>query len=152
MEQATLPTLPELLARMDAGWTTFIETVRAQPNERLEAHLAEGAWTRKQMLAHIATWHDLTADRISRFRDSGTQPDAAEHEDVINAQSARAASGRTTGEIIQTMEDSFRRLRRQVSQLSDEQLAANDWWAVAIVRGNTFGHYEEHLPDLTGRA
>jgi len=50
--------------------------------------------------------------------------------------------------IVQGVEDSFRRLRRQVSLLTEEQLAAHDWWAASIVRGNSFGHYEEHLADL----
>ena len=134
---------------MDAGWAGFLGAVRALPNEVLEARIGDGGWTRKQMLAHIGTWHDLTSDRLSRFRDSGEPPDLAEHEDVINARAARAASGRTTGEIVRTTEDSFRRLRREVSQLTDDQIATHDWWAVAILRGNSFGHYEEHLPDLS---
>ena len=148
MDPTSAQTVPELLARMDAGWAAFIGTVHATPNEQLELHVGDGGWTRKQMLAHIGTWHDLTSDRISKFRDSGEPPGLDEHEDAINARAARAATGRTTGEIVRGMEDSFRRLRREVAQLTEEQLAAHEWWPVAIVRGNTFGHYEEHLPDL----
>jgi DinB superfamily len=148
MDPASPPTLSELLRRMDAGWQTMLDSVHALPNEQLELHIGDGGWTRKQMLAHVGTWHDRTTERISRFRETGVPPDIDEAEDAINANAARAATGRTTGEIVRTMEDSFKRLRREVGLLTDEQLAANDWWAVAIVRGNSFGHYEEHLPDL----
>ena len=147
MDPANPPTVQELLSRMDAGWTDFRESFRAAPNEVLEAHIGDG-WTRKQMLAHITTWHDLTIDRLGRFYESGEPPELGESEDEINARAARSATGRTTGEIIQGVEDSYRRLRREVARLTDEQLAAHDWWAVAIVRGNSFGHYEEHARDL----
>jgi hypothetical protein len=143
-------TTRETLLRMDEGWAAFDGRVTSVPSERLELRLGEGAWTRKQMLAHIATWHDLTVDRLSAFAASGEPSELSEQEDVINARAARAAEGRTTGEILLAMADSYRRIRRQVSSLSDAQLAAHDGWAGAIIAGNTFEHYAEHLPDLEG--
>ena len=141
-------TVADMLARMDEGWGTFHDQVTALPSERLELHIGEGGWTRKQMLAHLGTWHDLTVERLGGLMSTGEPQGLDEHEDAINARAARAATGRTTGEIVQGVEDSFRRLRRQVSLLTEEQLAAHDSWAAAIVRGNSFGHYEEHLADL----
>lgn len=148
LDPANPPSVSELLSKMDAGWTEFRGRMQAMPNEQLEEHLGTGAWTRKQMLAHIATWHDLTIDRLSRFMDTGEPPALDDHEDEINARAARAAIGRTTGEIVQGVEDSYRRLHRQVARLTDEQLAFNEWWALSIVVGNSFGHYEEHARDL----
>lgn len=144
---AKLPSVDDLLARMDTGWTAFRDRLRKLRTERLEEHIGEG-WTRKQMLAHVATWHDLTIDRLGRFAESGEPAELEEQADDINARAARAATGRTTGEIIQGLEESYRRLRREVARLSDAHLAAHDSWAAAIVRGNTFEHYEEHLADL----
>jgi hypothetical protein len=148
LDPANPPTVAELLSRMDAGWTEFRGKMQSTPNELLEERLGTGAWTRKQMLAHIGTWHDLTIDRLVRFMDSGEPTGLDEHEDEINARAARAATGRTTGEIVQGVEDSYRRLHRQVSRLADEQLEAHEWWALSIIVGNTFGHYEEHTSDL----
>lgn len=141
-------TVSEALARMDAGWAAFSGTMKSMPNEQLEERLGDGAWTRKQMVAHIATWHDMTGDRLGRFMDSGEPVDFDGHEDAINARAARAATGRTTGEIIQGVEDSYRRLHRQVSRLTDEQLVDHDGFAAAIIAGNSYGHYREHLADL----
>jgi hypothetical protein len=148
LDPANPPTVTELLSKMDAGWTEFRGRMQAMPNEQLEAHLGNGAWTRKQMLAHIATWHELTMDRLARFMDSGEPPGLDDQEDEINARAARAATGRTTGEIVQGVEDSYRKLHRQVARLTDEQLEAHEWWALSIIVGNTFGHYEEHATDL----
>jgi hypothetical protein len=102
------------------------------------------------MLAHITAWHELTNDRLQKFVASGEPVGIPgdEGEDSINLRTARASEGRTTGEIIVAMTDTHRRLRRTVAAMTDAQLAAHDGWAAAVIAGNTFGHYEEHLPDL----
>ncbi len=144
------PLVRNTLRRMDEGWAAFSDKVNALRSEQLTIRLGDGAWTRKQMLAHITTWHELTTDRLLRFGESG-QPvglPGDEGEDSINARTARASDGRTTGEIVLAMTDTHRRLRRTVAALTDEQLAAHDGWAAAVIAGNSFDHYAEHLADL----
>ena len=68
--------------------------------------------------------------------------------DAFNARVARQAIGRTGGEVLTEMEMTFNRLRRQLARLTDEQLAADDGWAAAMIAGNTYGHYEEHWADV----
>lgn len=149
MSTTTEPlTQRDALARMDEAWKAFRERVHQLPSEHLELRIGDGSWTRKQMLSHIGAWHDLTSERLTRFAESGEPGDPPEDEDVVNARVARSAEGRTTGEILLAMEDSYRRLRREVSRLSDAQLAAHDAWATAIIAGNSYGHYPDHLGDL----
>ena len=142
------PTVPDTLARMDRGWADFHGRVTSMPTEDLAARIGDDGWTRKQMLAHITTWHDLAVDRLVRFADSGEPVVLTEDADVINARAGRAAEGRTIGEILLAMADSYRRFRREVGTLTDEQLGAHAGWAAAIIAGNSFEHYAEHLPDL----
>jgi len=142
------PNLGDILARMDEGWSRFHGRVTSIPTEKLADRIGEDGWTRKQMLAHIATWHDLATERLARFADTGEPAHLAEEADAINARAARAAEGRTSGEVLLAMADSYRRFRRQVGTLTDAQLGAHEAWAAAIVAGNSFEHYEEHLADL----
>jgi hypothetical protein len=144
------PLVRNTLRRMDEGWAAFEERVRALGNEQITARLGEGQWTRKQMLAHITAWHELTTNRLLKFVETGEPVGLPndEPEDSINARTARASEGRTSGEVVIAMTDTHRRLRRMVAALTDEQLAAHDGWAAAVIAGNSFGHYEEHLPDL----
>jgi hypothetical protein len=146
------PTIKEVLARMDDGWAEFSAAVHAMPAERLEQRLTEDGWSRKQMLAHIAMWHDLTIDRLAEQAETGKPAEIAEDEDALNPRAARGAGGRTTGEVILALDESLRRLRREVARLSHEQLVANDSWAVSIIAANTWRHYGEHLPDLDRRS
>ena len=148
---ADQPTVKEMLARMDDGWTVFWTRVHALPVELLDDRLGDDAWTRKQMLAHIATWHDLTGDRLGEFAETGEPVELEEDDDVINARAARGAVGRTTGEILVSVEESYRRLRSEVARLTNEQLAAHQSWAAAVIGANTDRHYAEHAVDLDAR-
>jgi hypothetical protein len=143
------PLVAETLARMDEGWSAFHRRVQALPGQELEQHLGQ-SWTRKQMLAHVATWHDRTVEALGRLAETGELPGAPEETDVINARAARGAVGRTTGEILFALDDSYRLVRRAVGRLTEEQLTAHDGWASALIAGNTYDHYAEHLADLDG--
>ena len=141
-------TAPETLERLDEAWRQFRRAVDSVPGEHLDLHLGEGGWTRKQMLAHIAVWHDLTSQRLNSFMQTGQAAVLTDDEDVINARSARAAEGRTAGEIMQHIDDSYRRLYRLIGRLSNAQMEAHDGWAAAVIAGNTYDHYREHRADL----
>ncbi|HLX35160.1 MAG TPA: DinB family protein [Candidatus Limnocylindrales bacterium] len=145
------PTVKQLIATMDDAWAPFHDAVRALPAQLLEQRLGENGWTRKQMLAHVAAWHDITVERLSGFHETGEPAPFLEDEDAVNARAARGAEGRTTGEVLLTLDESFRRLRREVARLSNEDAVAFDAWAARMIAGNSFGHYGEHLSDLIVR-
>ena len=146
---ADQPTVKEILARMDDGWTAFWRHVHALPVELLDDRLGENAWTRKQMLAHIAVWHDLTADRLVKLMLTGRPADLDRDTDAINAAAARVAIGKTAGEVLKDVEATFNRLRRQMLRLSEVQLRLDDAWAAHKIAANTYEHYAEHIADLT---
>ena len=141
------PTVSQLLVRMDDSWAAFAQRVRDLPSELLGERLGEAGWTRKQMLAHIAVWHDLLAE----FADSGTPVELEEDDEVVNARAARQAVGRSGGEVVAALDRSYRRLRREVARLTDAQLIAERSWATMVIRANTDRHYAEHAADLDAR-
>jgi hypothetical protein len=145
------PSVAGVLRRMDEAWERFRSLAAAYPPERMDERIGK-EWTRKQMLAHVAGWHESAADRLSAFAASGERQWLTEDADVINRRIARAAAGRTAGEVLHAVETSFRRLRRQAEMLSDEQLAAHDGWPAALLGGTTWEHYDEHAPDLEAPA
>jgi len=141
-------TLSQMFRLVDEGWRQFRAAAGAFPSERMDERLSEDGWTRKQMLAHVAAWHDLTHDRLGKLIMTGQSADLAEKTDSINARVARQAIGRTGGEVLKEMEMTFNRLRRQLARLTDEQLATDDGWAAQVIAANTYGHYEEHRADV----
>ena len=139
----------ETLARIDEGWAQFRRLAHAVPGQLLERHLGPEAWTRKEMLAHVGAWHDLTVEALRTLELSGAVPSSTDPTDEINARAARSAAGRTAGEVLFNLDDSYRHAHRAVARLTDEQLLAHDGWAAAMIAGNTYDHYAEHLADLT---
>jgi hypothetical protein len=141
-------TINETLSHVDQAWSAFRAAVQRFPSERMDERLTEKGWTRKQMLAHVAAWHDLTADRLVALINTGHVAPFEQDTDSFNANVARRAVGKTLGEILKDMDGTFTRLRRQMARLTDAQLAEDDWYAAFVIGGNTYGHYDEHWPDV----
>ncbi len=157
MASTTTPGISkELLARMDDGWRAFRETVRHVGRAKMHEPTG-GGWTYHDLFAHIAGWQDLAARRVRVFREEGRFPEYNEgvggiasftDGDELNARLVQ--SHRLVGPeaLTDELETTFRLLRAEVAQLSDEQVRANDGWVAGVVGGNTFGHYEEHAKEL----
>ena len=114
----------------------------------MNEHIAHGEWTFKQMLAHVAAWHDLTSDRLIKLFNTGHSAPLDRDSDVINAGVARQAIGKTTGEVLKDIEATYNRLRRQMQRLTDVQLRADDSWAAHVIAANTYDHYAEHWDEI----
>lgn len=140
----------ETLARMDEAWAAFRRLAHAVPGQLLERHLGPELWTRKEMLAHVGAWHELTVEALRTLVETGEVPEPREPTDAINARAARGATGRTAGEVLFNIDDTYRHVRHAVARLTDDQLMAHDGWAAAMIAGNTYGHYTEHVADLAG--
>lgn len=142
-------TMRDTVDRVDQSWSAFRAAALRFPLERLNEPVGDGGWTRKQMLSHVAAWHDLTADRLVKLVNSGALPQRdGRTADQINAAVARQAVGKTAGEILKDIDTTFSRLRRQLERVSDAQLEANDWEVAYVIGGNTYGHYAEHWADV----
>ena len=50
--------------------------------------------------------------------------------------------------LLDELDTGFRSLRSELAKLNDDQIHANKDWAIAIVSGNTYGHYPEHAKEL----
>lgn len=141
-------TIKDTLRKVDDSFSAFRAAAMRFPSERMDERIAEDSWTRKQMLQHVASWHDLTADRLIKLINTGKPAPLDRDTDQFNASVARQAIGKTSGEILKDIDATFNRLRRQLARMTDAQLEQDDWWAAWVIGGNTYGHYEEHWADV----
>ena len=157
---ATPLTATELLERVDDGWRRFREAARHVGRAGMSGQTS-GGWTFHDLFAHIAGWHDLTARRLAVLRATGRFPGpgdegavgipAIANADVLNAR--LVSSHRLVGPeaLIDELDTTFRSVRSELVQLSDAQLHADDGRVMAVVAGNTSGHYQEHAAELCSR-
>jgi len=149
-------TQAELLARVDEGWRSFREAVRHVGRARIDEPTG-GGWSYHDLFAHIAGWHDLTARRMRVYRTEGRFPGynegvggIAPFKDADEFNARVVSSHRLVGPeaLTDELDTTFRALRAEVAQLSEEQVRANAGWVIAVTGGNTYGHYEEHATEL----
>ncbi len=141
-------TMREMFARVEPAFQAFRNADYAYPAEHMNDRIGDGGWTRKQMLAHICAWHDLTTDRLIKAGLTGEPVVLDREQEQINAAAARVAIGKSVGEVLKDVEATYARLRRQMLRMTDEDLRLGDGWAAERISGNTYDHYEEHMPDL----
>ena len=135
-----------LLARVDGSWAEFRPLLEGLREGHLDRAVA-GGWTVRQVLAHLAAWHDDAATRLAQFHATGAttpQPDV----DTFNAQVAARAGDTSLTRLVADLERSFGRLRHETARLRDGQLLSGEGWAATEIAANTWEHYEDHVPDL----
>jgi len=157
MKTNEVSTSQELLTRVDDAWRPFREAVRGIGRTRMNEPTGAG-WTYRDLLAHVAAWHDLTTRRLRTFRETGTFPGPGDEvslglpafRDTDEFNARVVASHRLVGAeaLVDELDTAFRSLRSELVKLTDERIHANDDWVIVIVTGNTFGHYEEHAKEL----
>jgi hypothetical protein len=141
-------TMRDTLRKMDDSFGAFRAAAVRFPSERMDQRIGPDGWTYKQMLEHVAAWHDLTADRVIKMINTGESVPLDRDTDNFNAAVARQAVGKTSGEVLKDIDATFNRLRRQLARVTDAQLSNDDWWLAWVIGGNTYGHYEEHWADI----
>ncbi|HET8629787.1 MAG TPA: ClbS/DfsB family four-helix bundle protein [Thermomicrobiales bacterium] len=146
----------------------FWEALLAEIGEgRMERPGAAGAWTFKDVAAHLNAWRRRSLARLEAGRrgqpvpspewpadlDDGTD----EGTEQINAWIYQANRGRPLGEVLAESRGQFRQLSDIVAALPEEELTAAGrfpWMggtslAQAILGGDFFSHlHEEHEPAI----
>jgi hypothetical protein len=136
------------LARIvNAGWINFRLALMSLGESGLDAKTRVG-WTFKGMAAHCAGWEALTVDRLKHLRETGEQSSSGVDTDGFNARLANEAGLRTAAEVLKDLDDAHTRMVAEIEKLTPDQLKAHDGWAIAIVAGNSYGHYGEHHAEL----
>ena len=142
----------ELLANMQAGYTTF-EALLAGLNEtQMTTPGVNGAWSVKDNLAHLTAWHlrllvFLQAVRQGKEPDIGLVQDSSV--DEINDQFYEENKDRSLAEVLPAFRSSYQQLVADVQAMTEEELNKpiawlNDRPIWLWVAGDTYEHYEEH--------
>jgi hypothetical protein len=175
---------PQSFAIQESGWPEYrwsvdrkdlLRTITAAHREL--AHLVEGIsddrlrdpargdWKGKDLLAHLAWWHDHSMLVIEGLR-AGRQPydgtDPANSTDAMNERAHREHLDDRPDETRVAFDRSFERLLAAIEPLNDDDLFAADRWPwlgkealVDTVLWDTSRHYEahrEHLAPLSQKA
>jgi len=138
----------DVLALVQTSWTNFRLAIGSIGLPGLERETSTG-WTYKDLAAHAAAWEDRTATRLRTFRESGSKTyPGVDDTDAFNAGVVERTRGRGAGEVVRELDAAHRRIVDEIAKLTPKEIHANDDWVIAVVAGNTYGHYAEHLDEV----
>jgi len=138
----------DLVGIVQTSWTPFRLAIGAIGLPSLDEKTWTG-WTYKDLVAHAAAWEDRAASRLATFRESGakTYP-GVDDTDEFNAAVVERTRGREARDVLGELDAAHGRIVGEIGKLTREQLHANDDWVIAVVAGNTYGHYADHLDEI----
>ena len=147
----------DLLREMRDAWAPTAAAVAAMRDEDLLAAAPNmGAWTRKDVVAHIEFWHRHGAALLRGLR-SGVNPDpdgTMADIDAANATARAADEDRPADDVRRGFDASFRDLVAAVEAATEHELfdAGVQPWASGTaadeVLADTSAHYAKHAPHL----
>lgn len=147
----------ELIRTIREAHQCMAAAIEHVPDERL-LEPAMDSWTGKDLIAHMACWHDHSARVIECLR-SGRQPydqnDPANATDALNDQTHRGHLGDPPELTRQAFNESFARLQAALEPCTDEELFAVDRWPwlggealVEMILWDSSRHYDAHREHL----
>ena len=116
--------------------------------------ILHGEWSVKDLLGHLGFWENRVADLFEVLK-AGATPEPAVDMDLMNAKALLATREKSLAELEVFEKDAYQRVLRIIQQASEQELfdpGFFDWTKGAsfqeLISDNTWGHYEEHLPEL----
>ncbi len=145
---AAMRSSADLFGVVQTPWNQFRLAIGAIGLPGLEEKTSTG-WTYKDLVAHAAAWEDRTAARLRTFRESGAQElPGVDDTDEFNAAVVERTRGRDARDVVDELDAAHARILEEIENLSPEQIHANDDRVIAVVAGNTYGHYAEHFDEV----
>ncbi len=151
-------TKDELLAAIEGERDAWNELVAAVGEGRMVEPGPMGAWTFKDLAAHLTGWRERTIGRIEAAGRGEPEPPPSwpaklTEDDMINDWIYRQNCDRPLCDVLADADQSYARLAVAVAALPEEAVTTADYFpwmeGRALADGNLFGHlHEEHEPQI----
>ena len=144
---AAVRSADDLVGLVQTNWIDFRGPIGAIGLSGLEERTSTG-WTYKDLAAHAAAWEARTADRLAKLRESGAPQPGVDDTDEFNAAVVERTRGRDARDVLRELDTAHDRIVEEIQKLTAELIHGNDDWVIAVVAGNTYGHYAEHFDEV----
>jgi uncharacterized protein (TIGR03083 family) len=136
-------TIEQLLADEAAGWERFTTLLGGIPETDWRRPGINGAWTPKDLLAHVVVWHDEGARMLDLWRAEGGKPLWTDT-DAFNARAYEEWHATPLETVRSAVEASRTRIRDAFATLSDPvpEVVQN------VLVWNAQRHYNDHIPHI----
>ncbi len=149
----------ELVQRITDGRRELESLLGMVPAERMQEPVLTNGWSVKDLVGHLGYWEERALTLFDWFN-GGSEPipapGTATADDLNASAMARIHQG-SLAELVQSEKVAYQRILDLIRTAPEPDLFDPQRYALAQgnafvdwIEGNTYGHYEEHLPDLRG--
>jgi hypothetical protein len=144
----------ELMTKIQTSREQLEEALSQISNERMLMVILHGEWSVKDLIGHLGFWESRVASLFPILR-AGTNPEPFRDIDVLNAQAIDEMRTLSLAEVRRLEKSAYQKILAMIKEANDPELFDPDHFAWTegrrfeeIISDNTWGHYEEHLPEL----
>jgi hypothetical protein len=143
------------LRRLQSGRAQWEAALSDAGEARMEIPGVVGEWTLKDVIAHVA-WYEMQMTEMLQTRTlEASELWGLDHE-MRNAAIYEANRDRPLDEVLAEAAKAYHDLEALVVALDDEDLnnptcfadMPDEWEPWRIIASNSYGHYQEHIPDI----
>ena len=139
----------ETLQQVNDGFAKLLASVEGL-DERAMSERFYGDWAPKDILAHVAGWHEQMTAAMERLaRGEKPTPEGVDYSDsdAWNARFAGAMRAQDSTTVVATLRQSFANYVRAAETIPDDRYGEGKT-VNRILETSGYGHYNEHLPAL----
>jgi hypothetical protein len=136
----------QLLKRLEKNWREFQESYSGLSDTRLLEPGVTGAWSVRDILAHVTTWEKEALKHLPLILEGETPPRysvAYGGIDAFNARTTEQKKGLSLREVLRQLEETHHRLIRFLENVPEEQFHSETRFR-RRVRLDAYGHYPKH--------
>jgi hypothetical protein len=150
----------ELLAKMEAGRNRLEEALKRVGPERMETIMVYPTWSAKDLLSHLGFWEGRVAERYQALA-QGSNPhpeDEGLNFDALNLRNYEKTHDLPLDTVTHSEQAAYQKVVALVESVPETDLFNPTRFAwtngtpfAEWIIGNTYGHIDEHLPDLLSK-
>lgn len=144
----------ELMAEITSGRASLDAALSKVDEERMPLIVLHGEWSVKDLIGHLGFWED-TIVKFFDILQTGKTPEPFEL-DAVNAKALVESRKQSLSDVCKQEKAAYQKVLELVNNTPDDELfdPAHFPWTGGrpfeeLIRDNTCGHYEEHMPELS---
>jgi hypothetical protein len=144
----------ELTEKILSGRKQLESVLSHVDNERMPLIILHGEWSVKDLLAHLGFWEENVVSLFQTLR-AGKTPDPMPELNALNAQVLSESRKLYVEEIRRQEIKAYQKVLSMLREASHAELFDGRHFAwtegrpfCEFIADNTYGHYEEHLPEV----
>ncbi|MGH9444887.1 MAG: ClbS/DfsB family four-helix bundle protein [Terriglobia bacterium] len=136
----------QLLKRLDKAWVAFKESYAGLLELRLMEPGVTGAWSVRDILAHVTTWEREALKHLPVILEGGKSPRYSVSYggiDAFNAQMTEQRRSLALSEVLKQLDETHRRLVSFIQSAPEDQFSRETRFRHRL-RLDTYSHYLKH--------